>query len=98
MTVTESMKSCFMFFDASGCLQQGTRCTDPNPANPTDPIVTYMLDGVTIDKPDEMITCPNPENMQGVYVYGGKLDLQMPECPAPTSIGVITDMTLLDTP
>lgn len=89
MTVAAPQKSCFMFFDEQGCMQQGTVCTDPNPDNPTEPIVTYMLDGVAIDRPTEMITCPNPENMQGVYVYGGKLAVE--------GLAALVDLTPLTT-
>lgn len=75
MVVTKKQTDCRMTVDAAGCMQYVVVCTEPNPANPAEPIVTYTINGVEVPRPDVLLPCLEPGTTKPVYVMGGKLDL-----------------------
>lgn len=76
MVVTDKRIDCRMTVDENNCMQYVVVCTEPNPAKPDEPIVTYTINGVNAPRPDPLLPCLEPGTTKPVYVMGGKLAVE----------------------
>ena len=96
MPAPSSKVDCFMYQPdgPTGCWVRGlVTTTYPDTEDPTDFTKAFEVGGVSIEPPEETYPCPSMNDLTPVMVYGGCGDTS---CPPTESLGVITDLSLLD--